>query len=114
MISISTVFAELLEYIMFENIPILLDSNLKQFGYKRNMSCKSAYFHVNLQTIQSYKRGKSNIYLISLDASKAFDKLWRSRLFHKLIDVIEPSIWRILFIDLFGEIKQVSFKNTQQ
>ena len=76
-------------------MPFLLDSNPKQFGYKRNTSCKSAYFVLN-ETMQYYKRVNSKVHLISLDASKAFDKLWRSGLFYKLIDVVEPPIWRLL------------------
>ena len=34
---------------------------------------------------------------VSLDAAKAFDKLWRVGLFYKLIDYVDPVIWRILF-----------------
>ena len=34
--------------------------------------------------------------LASLDATKAFDKLWRSGLFYKLKDKVSPSIWRII------------------
>ena len=34
---------------------------------------------------------------VSLDAAKAFDKLWRVGLFYKLIDCTDPIIWRILF-----------------
>ena len=107
-ISISTVLAGLLEHILLENMPILNESNPKQFGYKRNTSCKSAYFLLN-ETFQFYKRGKSNLHLISLDASKAFDKLWRAGLFFKLIDVIEPPIWRILFFYYANSKLTISF-----
>ena len=37
------------------------------------------------------------MFVVSLDAAKAFDKLWREGLFFKLIDQIEPSLWRILY-----------------
>jgi hypothetical protein len=107
-ISISTVLSSLLEHILLENMPVINESNPKQFGYKKNTSCKSAYFLLN-ETIQFYKRGKSNLHLISLDASKAFDKLWRAGLFFKLIDVIEPPIWRILFLFYSNSKLTISF-----
>ena len=34
---------------------------------------------------------------VSLDASKAFDKLWRNGLFFKLMNHKDPLIWRILY-----------------
>ena len=48
--------------------------HINQFGYRKKTSCKSAYFVVN-ETINYYRRKNSNIFLVSLDASKAFDKL---------------------------------------
>ena len=35
--------------------------------------------------------------VVSLDAAKAFDKLWRAGLFFKLKNVIDLVCWRILF-----------------
>jgi hypothetical protein len=35
--------------------------------------------------------------LDSLDASKAFDKLWRAGLFFKMIGKLDPPLWRILY-----------------
>ena len=37
------------------------------------------------------------MHIVSLDASKAFDKLWSFGTFFKLIDKVSPCIWRILF-----------------
>ena len=41
--------------------------------------------------------GRSNNHLVSLDATKTFDKLWRNDLFYKLIDKVDGEIWRIIF-----------------
>ena len=43
-------------------------------------------------------RNKIGIKIASLDAEKAFDKLWRAGLFFKLIDRIDPSLWHLLKI----------------
>jgi hypothetical protein len=37
------------------------------------------------------------MHAVSLDAAKAFDKLWRTGLFFKLIGEIDPFLWRILY-----------------
>ena len=36
-------------------------------------------------------------HIVSLDASKALDKLWRGGLFFKLIGKVDDVIWRLLF-----------------
>ena len=36
------------------------------------------------------------MHVVSLDAAKAFDKMWREGLFFKLKEVTEPGIWRLL------------------
>ncbi|CAF1016751.1 unnamed protein product, partial [Brachionus calyciflorus] len=68
-----------------------------QFGYKKLTSCKHAYYLVN-EVVHFYTSGKSTIHVVSLDSSKAFDKMWRSRLFYKLKSKVEPVIWRSLFM----------------
>ena len=67
-----------------------------QFGYKRKTSCKNAYYIVN-ETTNYYRQRNTKLYVISLDASKAFDKLWRNGLFFKLMNVLEACVWRILY-----------------
>lgn len=37
------------------------------------------------------------MFVVSLDAAKAFDKLWRKSLFFKLINRMDPSLWRLLY-----------------
>ena len=75
--------------------------NDNQFGYKRKTSCKNAYFAVN-EAINFYRRKKSNFFLFSLDASKAFDKLWRCGLFFKLINELDPKKVKIIFLNFLS------------
>ena len=88
-ISISTGLTTLFERLLLGRLPWIDDLNLNQFRYKKNTSCKSAFFVTN-ETIQFYKINKSNMHIVSLDASKAFDKLWRNGLFYKLIRKVDP------------------------
>ncbi len=38
----------------------------------------------------------SNCHIVSLDAAKAFEKVWRDGLFEKLKPVTDPCTWRLL------------------
>ena len=94
-ISVSIVFAIIFEKLILGKINFEKMISKNQFGYKRKTSCKHAYFVVN-ETINYYNSGGSTVHLASLDATKAFDKLWRAGLFYKLKDKINPSIWRMI------------------
>jgi len=60
------------------------------------LSCKHAYFIAN-EVINYYRQNGSSLNVVCLDASKAFDKLWRDGLFFKLIINIPKPLWRILY-----------------
>lgn len=94
-ISISTPIATLLESLLLGKMPCLENISINQFGYKKNTSCKNAFFIAN-ETIGHYESAGSNVHVISLDAAKAFDKMWREGLLYKLRNVVDPGIWRLL------------------
>ncbi len=49
------------------------------------------------ETISQYKRTKSTCYVVSLNAEKAFDSLWRNGLFFILIDKIDSTFLFLLY-----------------
>ena len=77
-ISVSSTYALLLELILDNRMNLKLHDN--QFGFKKRTSTKHAYFVLN-ETIIYYKNGGSHCNVVSLDAAKAFDRLWRNGLF---------------------------------
>ena len=95
-ISISTPLATIFEMLLLLRMPCLKKLSLNQFGYRESTSCKNAVFIAN-EVIALYERQGMNAHVVSLDAAKAFDKLWREGLFDKLLNTIEPAIWRLLF-----------------
>jgi hypothetical protein len=95
-ISVSSALANILESLILNRAHFLAGTSSNQLGYKQKTSCKHAFYLVN-ETIVYYTAGKSPMHIISLDASKAFDKLWRAGLFYKLMNVLDPPLWRILF-----------------
>ena len=73
-----------------------LQTSHMQFAYKSECSTSLCTFLV-LETIQYYRSRGSNVYALSLDASKAFDKVKYSKLFEQLQSKnICPLIIRLL------------------
>ena len=87
-ISVSTSLATIFEEIVRQNICLNISCN--QFGFKPYTSTKHSFFVVR-ETLEHYKRGGSYCWAASLDATKAFDRLWRDGLFVKLI--IKYPMW---------------------
>jgi len=79
------------EYISSDNL---------QFGFKRSLSCSHAVF--TLRTVCDYFNDRgSNVYIASLDASKAFDKVDHARLFSLLISRKVPLTFINVIIDWY-------------
>lgn len=98
-IAVSTAFSMIFEGVVRRQMcgsgNLQVHSN--QFGFVSMCSTKHAFFVVN-ETLQFYKSGGSHCWAASLDATKAFDRVWRTGLFYKLMDKIPVEIWRILFL----------------
>ena len=95
-ISISNCFAQILEKLILLNSPNLLKTHKNQFGFKRFTSCNHAIF-VTKETVLNYIEKQSSCKIASLDAEKAFDKVWRDGMFYKLINKMNPILWVLLF-----------------
>jgi len=110
-ISVSSVFANIFERLLLSKMDrVVTGISNNQFGYRHRTSCKHAYFAVN-ETIAFYRKGGSKVHVVSLDASKAFDKLWRDGLFFKLKDIIPSVVWRALYVYYSKSQIVVSYNN---
>jgi len=78
-----------------------------QFGFKAGLSCSHALF--TLRTVCDYynKRG-SSVYIASLDASKAFDKVNHSRLFSHLLSKNVPLCFIRVMFDWYSNYSVLS------
>ncbi|CAF1109869.1 unnamed protein product [Brachionus calyciflorus] len=73
-ISVSSTLESILESILLSEMECLKNIHKHQFGSKKKLSSKHAYYLVN-ETWNHYRQNGSNVYILSLDACKAFDKL---------------------------------------
>ena len=95
-IALSTIFSKVFEYIMIDKIYKSINVNDSQFGYKNNLSTNLCTF-MTLQTVEYYKNNNSNVFILYLDASKAFDLVKYDKLFNCLKEQnICPLIMRML------------------
>jgi hypothetical protein len=94
-ISISTSLAQIFERIILNKNYTKFGTSKNQFGFKRKTSCKQALFVIR-ETIIDHLENNSPCYLVSLDAEKAFDRLWRDGLFYKLMEKIDKNTWLLL------------------
>ena len=94
-ISISGSIAQLFERLVLNRNYNNFNTSKNQFGFKKKSSCKLALFCIK-ETIIEYIEKQTECYLVSLDAEKAFDKLWRDGLFYKLIKKLDKREWFIL------------------
>ena len=97
-ISLSAIFSKIFESIVLNKIKDKITTSDSQFGFKIGHST-SLCTAVLQQTIEYYTNGNSNVYLLFLDASKAFDRVKHSKLFECLIrNGVCPLYMRIVFV----------------
>ena len=83
-LTIGTGLSKLLETIILNQQTDALKTSDLQFGFKQKSSTTMCTFMV-LETIEYYKSNGSNVHVMLLDASKAFDRVNYIKLFEKLL-----------------------------
>ena len=95
-ISNNTIVSKIIDYAIIQLIDDKISTSMYQFAYKEGFSTSLCSFLV-AETIQYYRSNGSNVFMLSLDASKAFDRVMYTKLFQTLIDKsICPLIIRFL------------------
>ena len=91
-ITLTTMFAKMLEYILVPNVEI----SETQFGFRTGMG--TAFGCRLLSDVIKYcQYGGSPLYTCSLDAEKCFDNICHKSLCYKLIDVLPSQHWILCY-----------------
>ena len=83
-LAISDVITNLYESMLLNLLQLHYTDDEAQFGFRANSSCSHPVFILK-QAIRSAIRQKKRLYVVAIDASKAFDKVVRHTLWIKLI-----------------------------
>ena len=94
-LSVSNCFAQIFEKLILYHSPELFKVQKNQFGFRKKTSCNHAIF-VLKETVLNYTQKKTSCKIASLDAEKAFDKVWRDGLFYKLKQKMNHTYWLLL------------------
>ena len=97
-ITVTTVFSKILEHTMQTRLNNLLDETQSklQRGFTAKTSPLNAAFLVS-EAIAENKDRNNPMALVTLDAEKAFDRVWHERLFLKLYnDGVQGHLWLLL------------------
>ena len=82
-IALSSALGKLLDWILIDKNPHILQSCDLQFAYKKHCSTSQCTFVVE-ETVNYYINNNSDIHIVMLDASKAFDRVHYVKLFNEL------------------------------
>ena len=95
-ISKNSIISKIIDYVIIQLIDDKMTTSDYQYGYKENFSTSLCSFLVT-ETIQYYRSQGSNVYMVLLDCTKAFDKVQHTKLFKTLIEKdICPSLIRLI------------------
>jgi hypothetical protein len=82
----------------------------KQFGFVAHSSTQHAAF-VLRETANYYLKNKSCLYISTIDSSKAFDTVWRTGLFSKMMNKIKTEEWRLLWLYYLNSMVIIQLNN---
>ena len=108
-IVLSNILIKILDWVILIKEESALCSSHLQFGFKKGMSttqCTSSM----LETVNYYNFNKSNVFVLMLDASKAFDWVNYCKLFRELLNCIEIIIIHVYQSDVkWGHTVSICF-----
>ena len=97
-ITISPVISKLFELFLLEKFSGYFELDDLQFGFRKGLGCSHALFLLR-QTIDHFTSHGSNVYVTTLDASKAFDRVNHFKLFTILNKSKVPKVFIRIIIN---------------
>ena len=105
-ITLSPIMSKVFESFLIEQYSKYLITDDLQFGFKKHLGCTNAIFALQ-QTIQYFNNRSSNVYIASLDASKAFDRVNHFKLYSILYKRGLPALFINIMINWYSKLQVV-------
>ena len=102
-ITIGSIISKIFEFCVSSKFGNFFSSNELQFGFKKGLGCSNAVYVVQ-QVIEFFNSRGSTVYVSSLDASKAFDRVNHTVLVNKLIERNVPLCLIKVIIDWYEKL----------
>ncbi len=97
-ITVSSIIGNVLDWIILIKEQNSFCTSDLQFGFKQGVSTTQCPYVVN-ETIGHYKFNRTNVHILMLDASKAFDRVKYCKLFEQLLVCnMSPLVLRFLSV----------------
>ena len=110
-ITLSSILGKILDGIILEKEHAALCTSDLQFGFKSGTSTTHCT-NVLMETVNYYNFNKTNVYVLLLDASKAFDRVKYCKLFKELLKRdMSPLVLRLLLNMYTGQTLKVKWRN---
>ena len=104
--------SKLFDWVILTKCADVLGTNELQFGFKPQSSTAKCTFAL-METINYFQENNSNVYVLLLDASKAFDKINYVKLFNLLMErEMNPMLIRCLIYMYTHQNVNVSWNNS--
>ena len=97
------VIPKIFEYCILQKMEEFIDIDELQFGFTKGGGCEQALF-IAKSVIEYYMEYGSNVYIASLDLSKAYDRVHHCKLWLKLFDLNIPYDILLLFAYWFRHL----------
>ena len=111
-ICLQSVICKIIDLIILTKEGHRLQTSDLQFGFKPGVSASTAAAVVH-ETLDYYVSGKGGVYVLSLDATKAFDRVDYVKLFNLLIDrKVSPLYIRLIYSMYINQQLCVNFNNS--
>ena len=94
--------SKIFEYCVLHKFEAVFESDSLQFGFKKILGCSRALFMS--QVTNYFVNHGSSVYIASLDASKAFDRVNHTKLFNKMLERGLPGRITRVLIDWYGKL----------
>ena len=101
-VALSSILSKILDWVIIIKEESALSPSHLQFGFKKAMSTTQCTYSM-LEMVNYFNFNKSNVFVLMLDANKAFDSVNYCKLYSELLNRdISPIVLRLLLLYMYA------------